>query len=203
MPASGWSRLRLCLAAALVIGGVAVEAAGQETRVPARVGTFVITDSSRYEQAELGIMYTYRDSAERVAGNAFVYPVPADRLRLPPEQQVALEAETFATSLQEGVEEGWYIGFEVPVSEARSWDTADGPRPGHLAVAAIRRQDAVHISFMHLVLVGDHYVKTRLTLPAEQWRESLAPNFGPDLFRLLAGPAPVQQPAPAPSAGER
>lgn len=203
MLASAWSRFRISLAAALVIGIAAGDGAAQETRVPAQVGPFVMTDSSRYAQRELGIMYTYRDSAERVVGNAYVYPVPADWLRLPPEQQVALEAESFVASLQAGVEKGWYIAFDVPVNEARSWDTADGPRPGHLAVAAIRRENGAHVSFMHLVLVGDHYVKTRLTLPAAQWRDSMAPDFGPDLFRLLTGPVPVQRAAPAPSAGER
>lgn len=193
-------RRRLFLLPLLV---AAVNLRAQEVQVPAKVGPFVMVDSSRYEQAALGIMYTYRNAEERVVGNAYVYPVDPKWMGLAPGERVAREVETFRASLEVGVERGWYSAFNIPVDTARAWDTADGERPGHLAVAALRRDDGVHVSFMHLVMIGDQFVKTRLTMPVDQWRESMAPNFGPDLFEQLTGPLPAAPPSTRPIAAVR
>ena len=181
---------RIVVAAVLFVAAGAQTAAAQVIRPPAQAGAFVLTDSSRFEDPELGIRYTYRNAAERVAGDAYVYPVPAAARALPAERQVAREAEAFVASLDAGIEQGWYSSYQVGVNEARSWQTADGPRPGHLVVTIQRRGEEVFVSFMHLVLMGDQYVKTRLTLPAEQWRNSMAPNFAIDLFAALSASPP-------------
>lgn len=189
MPAIRSIRRRLLLATTLLLAAAAADLRAQEVRVPVTIGPFEMADSNRFEQAELGISYTYRNTAERnVTASAYVYPVPAEWLSLPADERIAREAETFRLSLPAGVDRGWYNAFTLPVDTARAWNTADGERPGHLAVAALRRDDGVYISFMHVVMIGDQFVKTRLTMPAEQWRESMAPNFGPDLFALLSAP---------------
>lgn len=195
MPTIPWSRFRVPLAVVLL--AAAGDLRAQEVRLPAQVGPFTMADSSRYEQRALGIMYTYRNTAERVVGNAYVYPVPEEWLQLPEEERVAREAERFRMSLAEGIRQGWYSNVSAPVDTARAWDTADGTRPGHLTVAALRTADGAHVSFMHLVLLGDRFVKTRLTMPVEQWRNSMAPNFGPDLFQQLSAPAPAGDDRPA------
>lgn len=181
----------MLIAALLLAAAASPDAAAQEVRPPAQVRGFVMSDSSRYEQAELGITYTYRNEAERVGANVYVYPVEPERRALPEAQQIAREAEGFVAGLPAGVERGWYSAYELVVNEARTFETAGGPRPGHLVAVVLRRPEGVAVSFMHLVLVGDHYVKTRLTLPAEQWRTSTAPEFGLDLFRQLPAPAPA------------
>lgn len=179
--------------AVLLLAASVLQAAAQEVRPPAQIPSFTMADSSRYEQREMGIRYAYRfaDSTQHVAATAFVYPVPAERLARPAEQQVAEEARSFVASLNGGIEQGWYRTFTVVVDTARAWDAADGPRPGHLVAAVLRRDDGNLVSFMHLMVMGGQYVKTRLTLPAEEWRTSMAPNFGPDLFAALRAPAPA------------
>ncbi len=187
------SRFLLCrtaAAAVLFVAASAASAAAQAIRPPAQAGAFVLADSSRFAQPELGIRYTYRNAAERAAGDAYVYPVPAAHHDLSAERQVALEAEGFVATLDAGIEQGWYSSYQVGVNEARSWQTADGSRPGHLVVIIQRRREEVFVSFMHLVLMGDQYVKARLTLPAEQWRTSMAPNFAIDLFAALSASSP-------------
>lgn len=181
----------IALVPVLSVAAAAADVVAQD--IPAHAGPFVLTDSSRYEQAELGIMYTYRNEPERVGGSAYVYPVYEARRALPVEQQLAQEAETFVASLRVGVDRGWYDDVQLVVNEARTFETAEGPRPGHLVAAVLRRDGGALVSFMHLVVLGDQYVKTRLTMPAEQWRTSMAPNFGPDLFKQLAAPVPDPQ----------
>jgi hypothetical protein len=191
MPNLTWCRTPMM--AVLLLAASVLQAAAQEVRPPARIPSFALADSSRYEQPEMGIRYAYRfaDSTQHVAATAFVYPVPAARLATPAEQQIAEEARDFVASLDGGVEQGWYRAFTVVVDTARAWDAADGSHPGHLVAAILRRDGENLVSFMHLMVMGDHYVKTRLTLPAEEWRTSRAPNFGPDLFAALAPPAPA------------
>lgn len=179
--------------AVLLLAASVLQASAQEVRPPARIPSFTMMDSSRYEQREMGIRYAYRfaDSTQHVAATAFVYPVPAERLAKPAAEQIAEEAREFVASLDGGIGQGWYRSVTVVVDTARAWDATDGSHPGHLVAAVLRRDDGNLASFMHLMLLGDHYVKTRLTLPAEEWRTSMAPNFGPDLFAALAPPAPA------------
>lgn len=180
-----WSRVRILVAAAVCVATAAVDAAAQPVQLPAEAGPFVLSDSLRYDRPGPSMAYRYQDPAERVTGDAFVYPVGADLLASPDSQRIATEAEAFIATLAEGVELGWYSDYRVVVNEAREWETADGPRPGYLVAFVQRREDGAYVSFMHLVLLGDHYVKTRLTLPAEQWRTSAAPDFALDLFKQL------------------
>jgi hypothetical protein len=177
---------RYAAAALLLLCAGSVEAAAQEIRLPDRTGPFTLRDTTRYEQTALGIMYQYAHPTERAAASAYVYPVPAERLANPAEKQVAEEAAAFVAGFAVGIEKGWYSDVQLVVNEPHTFATADGPRPGHLVAAVFRREDGSHISFMHLVLLGGQYVKTRLTMPAEAWRNSTAPNFGPDLFEQLA-----------------
>lgn len=168
----------------LLILGFAPEAAAQQVRLPRQVGPFVLSDSTRYDQPELGIGYRF-SHPERVRANAYVYPVPPERLAHSDSQRIAQEAEDFLRTLSAGVEQGHYRTIEVVVSEARSFTTADGPRAGYLVAAVFLQGSETFVTLMHLVVLADQYVKTRLSLPSEEWRTSRAPNFGPDLFRQL------------------
>jgi hypothetical protein len=189
MPTLRYSLLSSTLVVCVLLTGSVFEASAQETRLPSQVGPFSLTDTSRYERAELGIMYTYT-SPEGVRANAYVYPVPRERLRAAEALRVAAEAKSFLATLTAGNERGLYDDVNVVVDEACLWETSDGSRPGHLVAAVVSRENGSFVSFMHLVLIGDHYVKTRLTMPAQQWRTSLAPNFGPDLFQMLGAEPP-------------
>lgn len=178
------TRLVIPFAALLLVATMAAGAAAQD--LPARAGTFVLADSSRDERAGEGVVHTYHNEGE--AGRAFVYRL---RRTLPEGEQLAAEADSLIASLEAGRARGWYSAVRIVVNEARTFETGDGPRPGHLLAAVLHRgEEEALVSFMHLVLLGDQYVRTRLTLPANQWRTSLAPNFAIDLFRELRAPAP-------------
>lgn len=184
------SRGRSWLATVLLVAAASVDAAAQEIRLPGNVGVFVMTDSSRYERSELGIMYTYVDASARVGANAYVYPVPAARLGMADSLRVAAEAESFAAEVSASVDQGWYSDVNMVVNRPETYDTGDGPRPGHLVIMVLSRDNRTFVSFMHLVLLGDQYVKTRLTLAGERWRTSMAPPlFSTDLFGRIAVPS--------------
>jgi hypothetical protein len=175
------------LPAILVCAAIAVSlpaAASAQVQLPLRVGDFVLRDTVRYPQEALGARFAYYDAAGH-AMSVFVYPVPPERRTLADSLQLEAEGETFKQTLDAAVRQGLYQQATVVASSPRRFQSSADSIPGYLAVATVRREGQTLVSFMHVVLQGTSYVKTRLTLPADEWRESMVPNAPLDLFRAL------------------
>lgn len=67
----------------------------------------------------MGVLYTY-SNADRVRANAYVYPVPPERLGLDADTRVAQEATGFMEGLAAGVQQGRYREVRVIVMSPAS-----------------------------------------------------------------------------------
>lgn len=152
--------------------------------VPLSVQNFTLVDTSRYENPALGTGYRYA-GPPTVRANAYVYPVPGERLGLSDAERVSAEARVFVADLGKGVGAGFYDRYEVVIDTARTFTTPQGERPGQAVAFVFSQSGQAYVSLMHLICLGDHYVKVRLTIPGREWRENPAPDFALHLFAAL------------------
>ena len=158
---------------------------GQQPQLPDSVYGFSLTETSTLP-GTAGIAYRYQNRA-KVWADVFVYAVPSDRLGASDSVQLASETEEYVTGLAAGIDRGRYDAYEVPVNRPVSVDTkAETPVSGRVVVMVFHRGDQSFVSFMHLFLKGQSYVKVRLTLPAAEWQDSMAPNFALELAKHLS-----------------
>lgn len=152
-------------------------------RLPSVLGPFRFADSARSGDPP-ATRLSYVDSAgTRV--DVFVYPIP---LRRPSESVAAVlerEAAAFVLSLAEQAGGDRYEGYRVVVDTLRRVQTETSSIPMRILVFVYGRSEDAFVSFMHVFVVANQYVKVRLTLPFEVWQTSLAPNFALDLARYL------------------
>lgn len=131
-----------------------------------------------------GTAYRYKGAAETWA-DVFVYAVPEERTSASDSIQLSAEVESYVAGLAYGIERGRYESYQVPVNRLISVDTKNASIPGRAVVMVYRRGNQSFVSFMHLFVRNGFYVKVRLTLPAADWSNSMAPNFALELAKVL------------------
>ena len=143
---------------------------------------------SLVETSELGgtagTAYRYKGAAQTWA-DVFVYAVPAETITASDSIQLSTEVEAYVAALAYGIERGRYESYQVPVNTLISVDTKSGSIPCRAVVMVYRRGNQSFVSFMHLFVRNGTYVKVRLTLPAAEWSNSMAPNFALELAKVL------------------
>jgi hypothetical protein len=152
--------------------------------VPHQVGAFSFSDSIAYPDTTAGRGYSYQDSGGTRA-DLFVYPVTRTAATLPSDSlRLAREADLFLAGIAERRKRGAIGEYQVPVNDALA--RSDPGLPGRVVVVIWERNGKKEVSFTHLFVLAGRFLKARLTLSAEEWETSTAPNFGPDIAALLA-----------------
>jgi len=131
-----------------------------------------------------GTAYRYKGAGQTWA-DVFVYAVPGELTSASDSIQLSTEVESYVTSLAYGIERGRYESYQVPVNTVISVETKSRSIPGRAVVMVFRRGNESFVSFMHLFVRNGSYVKVRLTLPAAEWSNSMAPNFALELAKVL------------------
>lgn len=131
-----------------------------------------------------GTAYRYKGTAQTWA-DVFVYSVPEDRTSMSDSLQLSAEIESHVAGLAYGIERGRYESYQVPVNTLISVETKNRSIPVRAVVMVYRRGNESFVSFMHLFVRNGTYVKVRLTLPAAEWSNSMAPNFALELAKVL------------------
>jgi len=171
--------LGLCLPLASTLVG---QASAWTQQLPDSVYGFSLTDTTTLS-GTAGKAYRYQNAA-KVRADVFVYAVPADRIGSPDSVQLASESELFVAGLASGIDRGDYDTYQVPVNSTVNVDTkTESSIPGHVVVMVFRRGNDTFVSFMHLFVMDQTYVKVRLTLPSADWETSMAPNFALELAK--------------------
>jgi hypothetical protein len=131
--------------------------------------------------------YTYRDSASRTRVDAYIYPLsPENEVLGTDSARLAHEAELFAQALAIRERQGALEAYSVTID--RPLEPSQSRVPGRVVVAVWRERGIPFVSFMHVFAFAGTLLKVRLTLPADRWQTSTAPNFALDLVRALSEP---------------
>lgn len=171
------------ISVALILGS-ALRAQNPTTvaQLPRSLIGFRLSDSTRFADGG-GASFRYLDSSKAQA-DVYLYPVSSPRLASD-SATLASEARAFIAGLAYGPERGWYEAYDVVIDTLRLVATDLGQVPVRVVVYAFRRSTSTYVSFTHLALVNDDFLKVRLTLPSRVWSTSMAPNFALDLIKVL------------------
>lgn len=151
-------------------------------RLPRSLIGFRLSDSTRFADGG-GASFRYLDSSQARA-DVYLYPASSPR-SASDSATLATEGAAFIASLAYGPERGWYEAYDVVIDTLRLVATDRGQVPVRIVVYVFLRASSTYVSFTHLALVNDEFLKVRLTLPSEAWETSMAPNFGLDLVTRL------------------
>jgi hypothetical protein len=170
----------MCLLAVSLLAG---QDSSSHLQLPDSVYGFSLVETSPLG-GTAGTAYRYRGTAKTWA-DVFVYSVPIERIHGPDSVQLTTEVEAYLAGLAYGIERGRYDSYQVPVNTSISVDTKNGSVSGRAVVMVYRRGNESFVSLMHLFVLKGSYVKVRLTLPAAEWSNSMAPNFALELAKVL------------------
>ncbi len=174
----------LCLVIYLVtLSPLTGQVSSSHLQLPDSVYGFSLVETSALG-GTAGTAYRYKGSAQTWA-DVFVYSVPEERASASDSMQLSTEVESYVAGLAYGIERGRYESYQVPVNKLIAVDTKNGSIPGRAVVMVYRRGNQSFVSFMHLFVRNGSYVKVRLTLPAAEWSNSMAPNFALELAKVL------------------
>lgn len=152
----------------------------QEVRMPPTVDGFRLADSTELG-GEAGKSFRYADSSG-ILVDVYLYPVetPGSAVRAP--SRLDSEGSAFLNSLAEAQVRGWYADYRVIIDTVRTFRSADGEVQGRVVVFVFQTGEDAFVSFAHLFVLDDYYLKVRLTLPSSTWEHSQAPNFAQHLI---------------------
>jgi len=177
---SGFLSVVMCLVTVSPLTG---QDSSSHLQLPDSVYGFSLVETSALG-GTAGTAYRYKGAAETWA-DVFVYSVPKERTSASDSIQLSTEVESYVAGLAYGIERGRYKSYQVPVNTSVSVETQKDTIPGRAVVMVYRRGNQSFVSFMHLFVRNGLYVKVRLTLPAAEWSNSMAPNFALELAKVL------------------
>jgi len=153
--------------------------------IPDTVGAFVLKETEVLNSGDLVVRYM---DSEGQHADLYIYP-PTDYFEDAASDSIVLDAHAadFVESLKYGVAQGWWETYSL-VMEPRPIvaKTASGEATGRVSVFVFRKRGQVYVSLMHLFLVNEQFVKSRVSLPAEGWDQTDKSRFGLQVMEQLA-----------------